>query len=345
MDTPSVTVLMPVFNAAAHLDAAIRSILVQTWRDLELLIVDDGSTDGSVALVRSFADPRIRLVQQDGHRGIVEALNRGLDLAGGALVARMDADDVSVPTRLARQVEFLERHPEIGVCGTWTRLFGARRGEFNRLPTDSDAVAAGLFFGAMLVHPTVMLRAALVRSRGLRYDPAYALAEDFELWTRATAVTQLANVPEVLVCYRRHAEQVSVARGAGQHAAGARVRARQLRRLVPDADDADVAFHQRWLDGLAWLDPDDLARAPAWAARLVTENERRGEFPAAAFRRVISGLLRQHWRQAVAGPPAGVLQACGSRPRLIPPLALAGLRRLAGAVTRRGRAMAGWPGA
>src|SRR5271170_5563678 len=117
MMTKLVTVLMPVHNGERYLAEAIESVLGQSAGDLELLIVDDGSTDRSAEICRDYRDPRIRLVQNPTHLGIVASLNRGLDLAAGAYVARMDSDDISLPERLEKQIRLLDENPEVGVCG------------------------------------------------------------------------------------------------------------------------------------------------------------------------------------------------------------------------------------
>jgi glycosyltransferase involved in cell wall biosynthesis len=122
--TPKVTVLMPTYNGAKVLREAIDSILTQTFGDFEFHILNDGSLDKSVDIIRSYADGRIRLEHNEGHLGLISTLNRGLDLARGGFIARMDWDDTSFPTRLEKQVYFMQVHPELGVCGTWIEVKG-----------------------------------------------------------------------------------------------------------------------------------------------------------------------------------------------------------------------------
>ena len=117
---PKVTVLMPMRNVRAYVGDAVRSILEQTFKDFELLVMDDGSTDGSGDLARSFDDPRIRVISGVSSRGVAAVLNRGLDLAQGEYIVRMDADDVSRPCRVAHQLTFMEAHPSVGICGSRT---------------------------------------------------------------------------------------------------------------------------------------------------------------------------------------------------------------------------------
>jgi len=119
MNQPQLTVLMPVYNGGPFLRSAIESILNQDFSDFDFLIIDDGSTDGSHEIAASYADPRIRLESNGRNLGLIATLNRGLDLARGTYVARMDADDIAFPDRLSKQLTFMEAHPEIGLCGTW----------------------------------------------------------------------------------------------------------------------------------------------------------------------------------------------------------------------------------
>src|SRR5947209_7474553 len=146
---PRVTVLMPVFNAEEHLRATIDSMLQQTFHDYELLIVNDGSTDGSQEILRSVQDPRVRLLENERNRGLVYSLNRGMNEARGDYLARMDADDIAVPLRLQTQVEYLDRRPWVGVVGSWYRTFGARD-ITARLPTSHAMISSMQWFAGQL---------------------------------------------------------------------------------------------------------------------------------------------------------------------------------------------------
>jgi len=210
-DRPRVTVLLPVHNGGAYLDAAVRSILDQTFTDFELLAIDDGSTDGSGEVLRGYRDPRLRLVKNSRNFGIVETLNRGLSLARGVYIARMDSDDISLPERFERQAHFLDAHPEVGVVGTSGGLIDGRGeslGTF-RYPLSHEAICFSLHFFNPLAHPSVMMRRKVVlssggyRSAGLSPGGA-SFPEDYDLWWRLGDVTRMVNLPDRLLLLRKH---------------------------------------------------------------------------------------------------------------------------------------------
>jgi len=210
MTPPKVSVLMPVYNGERYVREALESILAQTFTDYEFIIVDDGSTDGTPFILAEYArqDPRIVLLTNGANRGLVATLNRGLEAARGQYIARMDADDVSLPERLARQVAYLDQHPEVGVLGTNVAYIDSEGRFLNGgRPKDPQPLSPTLLQWLLLwrcaiYHPTVMLRRSILAETGLAYDPAFRHAEDRDLWTRLAPYTLIASLPEVLVYYR-----------------------------------------------------------------------------------------------------------------------------------------------
>lgn len=204
---PTVTVLMPVYNAAPYVRLAIESILEQTYADFELLIIDDGSTDTSQEVIRSYADPRIRLLENGENQGLTRTLNAGLEAARAELIARQDADDLSLPRRLEKQVAFMEAHPAIALLGTQALQID-HRGRY-RGTIDHSLETAGLrwelLFGNAFVHSSVMYRRKIVWRELGGYSEAFPFAEDYELWSRVASSHSVANLPDRLVAYRVHA--------------------------------------------------------------------------------------------------------------------------------------------
>ncbi|MGH0033104.1 MAG: glycosyltransferase [Myxococcota bacterium] len=288
MSDPRVTVLLPVHQGARFLAEAIESIIEQSFDDLELLIVDDGSTDATPDVIAGFADPRIRCVRNEEHRGLVATLDQGLRLARGELVARMDADDVSLPDRIARQVAFMDAHPEVGACGTWAVTFGDVEGRPMEYPTGSEDVRCQLIFENALAHPTVCLRRAWFGKGELAYRESDLHAEDYGLWVRASERFPLANLGEVLLRYRMHAGSVSRRYAAKQRASVARIQRAALRPL-----------------GMEPLDPDAAPRdAERWLADLLRANRTHGVHPQAALERAVGRRWRKITRRANASGEA-----------------------------------------
>jgi glycosyltransferase involved in cell wall biosynthesis len=204
MNHPPVTVLMGVYNGLPSLERAVRSILEQTVRHFEFLIIDDGSTDGSDRVIRHLAetDPRIRFIAGATNRGLGWVLNRGVEEARGKLVARMDADDISVPQRLARQLRFFEMHPDIDVVGSYAldMTTGGVPLRERRVPITHERIAE-LVWTNPFVHATVMFRRESILRVG-SYSPALRRRQDYDLWFRCvSAGLRMANIPEPLVHY------------------------------------------------------------------------------------------------------------------------------------------------
>jgi hypothetical protein len=210
MPTPRITVLLPVFNARAFIAEAVRSVLDQTFAEFELLVIDDGSTDGSAATLVEINDPRLRVLQQE-NRGLIATLNRGLEEAGGELIARMDADDISLPERFARQVAYLDSHPATAAVGGAAEFFSNEGSENTivRHPTSPAAIREALTRDAAIVHPTAMIRRSVLLDLG-GYRRAFLDAEDYDLWLRMSEKYDLANLDELVLRYRVHPGQVSV---------------------------------------------------------------------------------------------------------------------------------------
>lgn len=218
MSAPAISVIMPAYNAERYVGAAVESILTQTLGDFELLVFDDGSTDRTRSILEGFAarDLRVRVLPR-AHQGYVALLNEGLQLARADLVARMDADDISLPERFARQLAFLRAHPEVAAVGAQAQIINAA-GLTHRLitPPENPTVSREVLQRqSAFVHPLVMMRRQQVLAVG-SYRPALIPAEDFDLWLRLGAKHTLANLPEVLLHYRMYDAQTSMQRIAEQ---------------------------------------------------------------------------------------------------------------------------------
>lgn len=210
MKKPIVSVVMPVYNGSQYLREAIDSVLNQTFKDFELIIVNDGSIDSSEEIILSYNDPRICYIKNEMNSGICITLNKGIDYACGKYIARMDCDDISLPERFEKQVDYLEHHLNIGALGTDIITFGEGFNDrYFDFVHDANECKAGLLFATCFAHPTVMMRTSIINEHKLRYDDMYRGLEDFELWYRLSKYTELTNLPEALVRYRLHKAQVT----------------------------------------------------------------------------------------------------------------------------------------
>lgn len=230
MTRPAVSVLMSVWNGAPQVQEAVASVFSQTLKELELIVIDDGSTDSTPQILAGFADPRLR-IERRARIGLTAALNAGLALARAPLVARLDADDLSLPERLGRQLAFLDAHPDVGLLGTGAReIDGAgREAGTVRPPAEDAAIRRALIRCNPFVHSSVVMRRAPVERVG-GYDETFPVAQDYDLWMRLSGETHMANLPEALVVRRLLPGRVSATREAERLRAEARVRWRAVRR-------------------------------------------------------------------------------------------------------------------
>ena len=210
VDRPLVSVLLPVRNGGATISVALESLIRQSFSNFEVLVLDDGSSDASANIARAMGDPRIRVFVDDLNRGLAARLNQGIQLARGEYIARMDADDISLPTRLQLQFDLMEQHNEIGLCGTWYESFMDDKviGKSTYGP-DHATICFKHLFQIHLSHGTGMFRTSVLKEHGLYFNPDFSHAEDYELWSRISTVTKLANIQQVLYRVRHHENEVS----------------------------------------------------------------------------------------------------------------------------------------
>jgi glycosyltransferase involved in cell wall biosynthesis len=201
---PAVSVVLSVRNGGSDLPIALDTILKQSFADLELIAVNNGSTDGTREFLDQIADPRVRVFHQED-KGLAAALNRGISLARGRYIARQDHDDLADPSRIAKQVAFLDANPEHALVGTRAEIWIGDRpsGRFHDHPTENEILQFDLLFNNPFVHSSVMMRkSALDRVGSYTTDPARQPPEDYELWSRISRHHRVANLPERLTVYR-----------------------------------------------------------------------------------------------------------------------------------------------
>ncbi|MBA4241553.1 MAG: hypothetical protein C0448_12570 [Sphingobacteriaceae bacterium] len=207
---PLISVLMPVYNGQQYLAEAIESILNQTYKHFELLLLDDGSSDNSEQIIKGFKDARIVYVKNETNKGLIFTLNRGIGLTKGTYIARMDADDVSVASRFEKQILEFEKDEKLVVCGSFIKTFGNGAEEYiSHIPVTNAQIMSSIFFACPFAHPSVMIKKESLLQLNEFYREDYKHSEDYDLWSRLVFVGNSKNIPEFLLNYRVHDKQVS----------------------------------------------------------------------------------------------------------------------------------------
>jgi len=294
-DTPQVTVLIPVYNREGYVRDAIESVLAQTFTDFELLVIDDGSTDRSCEVVQSYHDPRMRVVCNETNAGIPKTRNTGIRLARGEYLAFLDSDDWAYPERLAKQVAFLDSHPDYAAVGAWVDWMdeeGRSLRRVKRKPVLPDEIAALRLFQQGIENSASMARIVVLRE--YEHQEEYDVSEDFDLWARIAAHYQLATLPDVLVRRRMHSGRISEGKAHRIKETLIAIYAAQLRALGVAFTDTDLDHHYllRSMRKRGFL-PDRayVEWADAWLQHLQMANLRASSYPEPAF----SHLLGRLW--------------------------------------------------
>lgn len=281
-----ISVLMPVFNMAPYIEESICSILTQTYTDFELLIMDDGSTDGTLDIIRKFDDRRIKLITHSSNIGLIETLNQGIDLCTGEYIARMDGDDIALPHRFERQVNYMDIHQDCGVCGSQVYLLGLDA--ITTKPLHHEEIRCWQLFQCTIVHPTVMIRKSVLEDHGIKYLN-YVHAEDYEIWNRLSAVTQVVNLPEVLLMYRQHSNQISNNFQQTQVIQSERIRRDQLRLLDIEPTAEEYQTHLDFCNfRIRVHEPAHYYTCLTWAHKILEGNLRRQKYDHETLNSVLS---------------------------------------------------------
>jgi glycosyltransferase involved in cell wall biosynthesis len=254
---PIVSVLMPTYNSGPYLEGALKSILGQTFQDFELVVIDDGSTDSTLAFLESISDARVKIVRNDRNIGLVSTLLKGLTHCGGRYIARMDHDDISFDDRFFKQVNYLDKHPEIDVLGGAIQFFGDEQPKsVHVFPGGHDEIRAGLLFYCTLAHPALMFRRELVDQGLFQYSDAYRHAEDYHLWSQLLRQAKSANLDDCILMYRLHLKQISSGQSSKQYEVSRQVRKLMLEQAGVPFSDSDLVLHEQII-----LERDE----PSWA--------------------------------------------------------------------------------
>ncbi len=304
--TPKISVVMPAYNARETIAEAVDSILSQTFGDFELLIFDDASTDDTPEILARYAasDGRIRVFRSEQNKNYTHRLNEGLALAAAPIVARMDADDVSMPYRFEKQYAFLAAHPETTLCAGQMEYY--ETGEVTKLPLDDSGIRLALLRDSCMPHPAWMFRKEVLPAAG-GYDPSYTPADDYAMLAAlaATPGVRFANLPETLIRYRLHLDKDRTKYREVQKRNAARVRATLIRPLVPDASENDLVCHEFLCGFEASMAVRQLAECREWLKRLLAANASAELYNRKAFR---DSWLKRWWEVCNESFHIGILR-------------------------------------
>ncbi len=283
---PSITVLMPVYNAEKYLREAIDSILNQTFSDFELLILNDGSLDNSEEVILSYGDSRIRYIKNEKNIGLVATLNKGLDLIKSEYIFRMDADDISILNRLEIQKNFMDSHPHIGVSSAALERFGNDKAIWQS-PRLNNEIKAYLLFGSSIAHAPCVFRTKILKENNIYYRDIHPHLEDYDLWIRLMKVTDFANIDDVLYRYRVLDHNVTVLNAFSIIERKKKIYREVLQQLNIDATDDELLMHIGF--GYKNILPTNanLIKYKKWLNKLIQSNKSMNVFPQEELLRII----------------------------------------------------------
>jgi len=245
---PLVTVLMPVYNTEKYLKEAMDSVLNQTFGDFEFLIIDDGSTDNSVEIIKSYADKRIRLIRNESNIKLIATLNKGIDISKGKYICRVDADDICINTRIEKQAGFMEAHPDYAACSSGVEIFFENTDRsFNIIYKKfTDEIRIMTLYQNHFVHPASFIRKDFINERNLRFNKNFIHSEDYYFFVKLSEIGNLYNVNEVLVRVRKHLSNVSVLNSDIQDRNSINVIKYQLKKIGINPEHIDFELYFRF---------------------------------------------------------------------------------------------------
>jgi glycosyltransferase involved in cell wall biosynthesis len=239
--SPLVSILLPVYNGAEHINDTIQSILEQSYTNFEFIIINDGSTDNTEQIIKSYSDLRIIYIKNQKNLKLISSLNKGIKLAKGKYIARIDADDIALPNRFEKQIKFLENNIEYGIVGSFAETFGIEKKKLTFVQEDLDIRCAFLTHNPF-VHSSVMIRSQILTENQLNFDSNQLHVEDYALWLKILNYSKGKILPEILIKYRIHKNQISIVHNRTQEINTKKIQKDYLKSLMPEFKDGDLLF-------------------------------------------------------------------------------------------------------
>jgi len=287
---PKVSVLMPVYNGEKYLREAIDSILNQTFTDFEFLIIDDGSTDDSRKIISHYTDKRIRLIKNKQNLGLARSLNKVIELSLGLYLARMDADDISLPNRLQLQVSEMEKNANLGVVGSWVEIFGkAKDNNIWKYPESNDEISSQLLLHCCFAHPTVLINKRLINQYNYSY-PEIRYGEDYAFWLKMNKNLEYKNVQQVLLKYRITNSSLSRGNKDAYSESIRNIQKEYLKKMKIETSPSELIIH--YMLGLSEFKKLMLHETEAWISKLISSDEINNNF-------YTMDLLKKQWKKSL----------------------------------------------
>jgi len=288
--TPKVSVIMPVFNREKYVADAVNSILTQTFTEFEFIIINDGSTDSTFDILKSFDDKRITLIRSKENQGNYTARNKGMEKATGKYICVMDSDDMALPHRIQKQFDFMESNTRFGLCGSFVKIIDSD--EIVSAPEDYDEIKVWSMSNIMFRHPTVFIRNEFLKKYKLKYNDTYRYAADYDFLVRATHLFPVTNIQEVLLEYRRHADQISTANSSGQVKIVQKVILSQLSYFKKNISEEEKQLHLALMNRIPLKNEDEFNELKEWANFLLERNNETGYYHSVHLSNFLKSLLK-----------------------------------------------------
>lgn len=287
---PIISVLMSAYNAETYVKDAVESILVQTFCDFEFIIINDGSTDRTKEIINSFDDIRIRLINNVQNQGLIYSLNLGLGLALGQFILRMDADDIAVPTRLEKQLQFFVENPDVGILGGAYKVIGGDTEVHH--PKYNEEIKLKLLKNNSFSHPTIMMRTDFVRKYTLQYNKDYPSAEDYDFFVEASLKgVKMANLDDIVLNYRIHEAQITQAKADEQKETADRIRKKYFKGIFGNVLSASDLNCLKSYEAMTSLDINDSFPI---LIKLFRENKKNKFFEQKGFTSYLYGIMERN---------------------------------------------------
>jgi glycosyltransferase involved in cell wall biosynthesis len=283
---------MSVYNSGLYLTQAIESILNQTFVNFEFIIINDGSKDDSSNIIKSYNDSRIRLIENDGNKGLIYSLNKGIEVAKGKYIARMDADDIAAENRFEKQFSYMEKNEDVGVLSSDYIRFNDSSKKYTQSISGDDKIKSFLLFSAIICHPTLILRKSVLSANNLAYSSSAKHVEDYDLWTKLALITKFETLNEALLMYRDHENQVSHLYAEIQTKNSDIVRKNYLEALQFTFTIEELNTHNFIASNKRIKSKSDLISIEKWLQNLILQNQKSKKINDFSFKQSISKIWK-----------------------------------------------------